>query len=747
MSDVTGPETADDPWAKDATGEDTPPPGSEGGPAASDGDGPVNETEALRLLTPSGPDAEERAEADHAALIADRIAERLREQAPGLSIHNLTLFNDTVSFRGGLAFGGTPDGSGRAEGGLVPIADDVQNAQVEHFVPPSRYPEILDALGERRLVVLAAGPGSGRYATAVNLLAEALALHATDAPSGGCHEVTEPEAVIAHDWIPPHKNAGYLLALEETERNAAARDLDLNRLRATAAKVAETHSFMVIVTGPPQGALARAAEESPYVCVGLGDLDLVEVVRHRVLGPAPQPVEAARLEWELTASRALDALREQPRPEVAVRIARALRTGRDLAAEVARLRDPSGQVHQWFLRHDGREGREDAADICFALSAAVHEGMGYLTVADAALKLHAAVMDPAPGPATVRFAARLTHEQPWLTMAPPDGSPNAAPRLRFRSPLLPQAVLSYAWTHLDGYRAPLVDWLRVSLWRAPDPAVRAQAAVAAGILAWSDPHHALHRFLKAWAGSKSVPIRQGAATALAVVAQRAEYTAWVWALLEQWVGTGGSALDRRLAKTAATAVRGLLGRQDPGRALAVLRAALDWRDDWGNLAPVAWSAAQLIDHGAEREVLAALLAWSAPQDLSPMVAKTLSVFLFAALQPYAGDGASGPSAGRPPRLLTLAPEIAPRLEELWARALARKPVQDRALEALRVWIDEYASRDHAAFGSLRALLTGIARRPGKHRQRLDYWLARWAADPARSSPTAARLLHAVRELP
>ncbi|OIK24717.1 hypothetical protein [Streptomyces malaysiense] len=746
MSDITGSETADDPWTEDATGEDPPPPDSAGGPAVPDGDGPVNETEALRLLTLGGQEAQERAEADHAASIADRIAERLREQAPGLSIHNLTLFNDTVSFRGGLAFGGAAGRAGRAGSGLVPITEDVRNAQVEHFVAPSRYPEILDALGEHRLVVLAVGPGSGRYATAVNLLAEALALHVADGPPGGCHEVTDLGAATAHDWVPPHENAGYLLTLEEAAQDIV-RDIDLSWLRATAAKVAKTHSFMVVVTGAPRGALARAAEESPYVCVELGDLDLVEVVRHRVLGPAPEPVRAARLERELSACRALDALREQPRLEVAVRIARALRTGRDLAAEVARLRDPSGQVHQWFLRNEGREGQGDAAAICFALAAAVHDGMTYLTVADAALKLHTAVVDPAPDPAAIRFAARLAQEQPWLTMASPDGSPNAAPRLRFRNPLLPQAVLSYAWTHLDGFRAPLVDWLRVSLWRAPDPAVRAQAAVAAGILAWSDPHHALHRFLKAWAGSKSVPIRQGAATALAVVAQRAEHTAWVWALLEQWVGTGGSALDRRLAKTAATAVRGLLGRQDPRRALAVLRAALDWGDDWGHLAPVAWSSAHLIDQGAEREVLAALLAWSAPQDLSPMVAKTLSVFLFTVLQPYGGDGAAGPPAGRPPRLLTAAPGLGPELEELWARALARKPVQDRALEALRVWIDQYASRDRAAFESLRVLLTKIARRPGKHRQRLDYWLARWAADPARPSPTAARLLHAVRELP
>ncbi|MBC9729377.1 hypothetical protein [Streptomyces sp. TRM68367] len=710
-----------------------------------DEDGPVNESDALLLLASGGQDAEERAEAERAASIADLIAARLREQTSGLSIRNLTVFNDSVSFSGGLAVGGARSrGGGKgaegAGGGLVPIAEDVQDAHVENFVPPSRYLEILESLGERYLVVLAVAPGSGREATAVNLLAEALALHATDAPPGGCHRITDPAAVTGHGWSPPHKNAGYLLLLEDTA-GEAARTLDLNWLTATGSALKEVRSFMVVVTGMPQGALARAADESSYVCVELGDVDLVAVVESHVLGPAPEAPAETRLRRALADSGAVDALHEQPRPEVAVRIAMALRAGRDLAAEVGRVRDPSEQVHQWFLRH------EDPVDTCFALAAAVHEETGYLTVADAALKLHTAVAGTAPGAGTIRFAERLVHEQPWLTVAPPKGSTDAASQVRFRSPLLKQAVLSYAWTRLDGYRAPLIDWLRVSLWRDPDPEVRAKAAVAAGILAWNDPEHALHRFLRAWAGSKSVPIRQGAATALAVVAQRAELTAWVWEMLEQWVSTGGTAMDRRLAKTAATAVRGLLGRQDPRRALAMLAAALDWRDDWGNLAPVAWSAVHLIDNGQEREVLDAFLTWSAPQDVSPMVSKTLSAFLFTALQPYAGDDTPGPSAGRQPRLLSRARELQPELEELWARALARKPVQDRALEALRVWIDQYASRDRSAFESLRLLVRGIALRPGKHRQRLEYWLARWAADPARPSPAAARLLHTVRELP
>lgn len=709
--------------------------------SAPDEDGPVNESDALRSLSPNRSEAEERAEAEQAASIADLIAERLREQTTGLRIHNLTLFNDAVSFGGGFAAGGVRDGpGGPAAGGLVPISEHTQQGFVESFVPPPHYPEVLDSLGTHHLVVLAAPRGSGREATAVNLLVEALVLNASDGSSGGCHRVTDQTAVLGQGWTPPHKNAGYLL-LVDGGRQEAAQHLDLNWLTAAASALEAADSFMVVITGIAQGSLARAAGESPYVCTDIGEVDLMTIVEQHVLGQAPESAAVTELRRSLTTSMASHVLREQPRPEVAVRIAGVLRAGGDLSTEVARLRDPGEQVHQWFQRSAG-----DPLDVSFAVAAAVHDGAGYLTVADAALKLHESVTKTKADGESIRFAERLVHEQAWLAVAPPAGDSGGPPQVQFRSPLVPQAVLTHAWTRLDGYRAPMVEWLRLSLWRDPDPEVRARAAVAAGILAWADPQYALHRFLRTWASSKSVPIRQGAATAMSVVAQRTEHTAWVWSLLEDWV-TGSTAADRRLAKTAATAVRGLLGRQEPVRALAVLRAALDWRDDWGNLAPVAWSAVHLVDRGGEREVLDAFLAWSAPQDLSPMVAKTLSAFLFTTLQPCAGEDGAGPLRDRMPRLLTHAREVMPELEELWARSLARQPVLDRALDALRTLIDRYADRDRAAFESLRLLVTGIASRPGKHRQRMEYWLGRWAAEPGRASPAAARLLHAVRELP
>lgn len=534
--------------------------------------------------------------------------------------------------------------------------------------------------------------------------------------------------------------------LDETDTEAT-HALDLNQLTATATALKSADCFMVVVTGPPRGALARAADRSSYVWRELGTLDPYRIVERRVLGASPDASGMAELRHVLASSGARELLREQPQPDIATRVSSALRAYRDLAAEVARMRDPSDQVHQWFVRHD------NPAAVCFALAATVLEGSSYLTVADAAWKLYAAVASdpgasPAPSPVALRFSDRLAHEQPWIVVDPCGGRKGGPPQVRFRSPLLRQAVLTYAWTSLDGYRGHVVDWLRQLLFRGRDTEVRAKAAVAAGVLAWSDPQHALHRYLRSWAGSQSWPLRQGAATALSVVAGGRNTPHGPGTCSTSGWPPAARRPTMRLAKTAATAVGGLLGRQDPRRAMDVLRTALGWRDDWANLLPVAWSAVHLIDQGCGRDVLSAFLQWSAPQDRSPMVSKTLSAFLFTALQPGSDAGASGVRCSEPlPHLLARCSHFQPQLEELWARSLARKPVQDRALEALRTWVTTYGNADRDVLASLKPLVVGVARRPGKHRDRLDYYLGQWAADPDRPSPAAAELLHAVRRLP
>ncbi|MFC7987288.1 hypothetical protein [Streptomyces sp. NPDC057336] len=716
---------------------------------AEEHDGPVSEQDALRLLVDgSGRDDAERHEALRAGALADEIARRLNADASGTRIGTLALFNDSVTFGGGFHPGGTRAG---ASGPAVAPASAMDPAELtghtELFLPPDGYEEAVDALRERRVLVLTGPPGSGREATAVNLLAEAQVME--DGGAGGCHWLLTPSAVLRAGWEPPVKDAGYLAVLEDgpdglrefaaafgTSGGAGQWASVVSALRSADCLLVLTggHDLEVLAAGPGGDQVAR----HPVTPV-----DPLALVERRVLGHGGGPDARAELHALLERTGATTALREQPAARNAARLASVIRADGDVTAAVAQLRDPSEQVRAWFNRY-----REPEA-VAFALAAAVLEECGYLTVAEAAVHLRAALTEPETAPPDLRFADRLGHEQQWIRLELPDESRLAPgpPRVRFRNALLAQTILAYAWNALDGRRDAILQWLR-RLLNHTDLQVRARAAVAAGVLALADPHYAVHRFLTTWAGSTSWPLRQAAATALGVAGSRPETAEAVWELLHRWARGDASAYQRRLAGTAANAVGGLLGRTAPERAVVVLRAALDREGDWGTLPAVAWGGVHLVHQRQTAALLDAYLEWSEPQDLSPMVVKSLSAFVFAVSVPYeepvvdaAGTDADRTRVPGVPVLLSELPRYPERLAELWARALARKPVQDAALDALRDWIDDYADACPGALEAIGVLLLSVARRPGRHRERLTWWLEKWAADRRSPSANAARLLH------
>ncbi|MEU6271794.1 hypothetical protein ABZ871_05120 [Streptomyces populi] len=716
-------------------------------------DGPVSERDALRALTEGGDHEDpERSEALRAGAIADGIARRLSADASGTRIGTLALFNETVSFGGGFHPGGTRHTESRSDGALVVTLDPSELADhTELFVQPDGYEEAVDALRERRLLVLTGPPGSGREAAAVNLLGEALAIDGSGA--GGCHRLLMPSAVLEPGWEPPVKHSGYFAVLDDgpaavarfTSAFGSGGARSVAQWTAVVAALRDSDSLLVLTGGHGLEVLAAGPGGEHFAHHPLAPVDPVTVVERRVLGHGGSPDAYTDLHALMERTGAVAALREQPAVRNAARLASVISADGDTAAEVARLRDPSEQVRAWFNRF-----REPEA-VAFAFAAAVLEDSGYLTVADAAVKLRAALTEAELAPPDLRFGDRLGHEQQWIELYLSDGAGLAAgpPRVRFRNGLLSQAILGYGWNALDGWREAVLSWLH-GLLRHPDLEVRARAAVGAGVLALADPQYAVHRFLTGWAGSTSWPLRQAAATALGVAGSRPETADAVWDLLRHWARGGSSAQQRRLAGTAANTVGGLLGRTAPERAVAVLHDALDRGDDWGTLPAVAWGGVHLVEQGQAAPLLDAYLAWSEPQDMSPLVVKTLSAFVFAVSRPYrppvtglaapASDSARVPDV---PVLLSELPRHHERLARLWARALARRPVQDAALEALRQWVDEYADRCPGALDNIAHLLASIARRPGRHHERLEWWLDKWARDRDRPSKNAARLLRSL----
>ncbi|MFF5425678.1 MULTISPECIES: hypothetical protein [unclassified Streptomyces] len=729
-----------------ASAEPAPPPAPADPPEAApeserrgtgaDQDGPVSSTDALRSLAGGGAtDDPERSEAQRAGAIADLVAQRLSADASGTRIGTLALFNDTVSFGGGFHTDGGGRPRGRAatgEGSVLPLDAAELDDHTARFVRPPGYRSALGLLGERRLLVLTGPSGSGREATAVNLLAEALALAGADG-GGICHRLLDPADLLAPGWEPPVSSSGYVAHVGDGP-DGARHFRALPRLLPAVVAALRARGCHLVLTGGQDLAVAVRGDGGAAVAVhDLAPVDPMAVLERRVLGLGAAPEAYAELRARCASGGVTDTLRELPAARHAARLAAEIAAGRDVAAAAAALRDPSDQVRAWFDRHRHPEA------VAFALAAAVLQECGYLTVAEAAVKLRAALTEPSPAPPDVRFRDRLGDEQQWIRL---DGSAGGPPRVRFRNALVGQVVLLYAWTGLDGWREALLSWLRQLLGHH-DLEVRARAAVAAGVLARADHHYAVHRYLTAWAAGESWPLRQAAATALGVAGGDADSTDAVWALLHDWARGGSSARERRLAGTAANTAGGLLGRTAPDRAVAVLRDALDRGDDWGTLPSVAWSGVHLVHQGQAGPLLAAYLDWSAPQDLSPMVMKSLSAFVFATTRPYEAS-ADGPVDGVPgvPLLLSELPAHRAALAELWARALARRPVQESALLALREWIDTYADRWRpGTLDALAGLLTDVARRPGSHRERLLWWLNKWAHDRERPSRNAA-VLHA-----
>ncbi|RMI41439.1 hypothetical protein [Streptomyces triticirhizae] len=705
-----------------------------------DEDGPVDVAAALRgLAGGGGADDEERSEAARAGALADRIVEQLRSETAGTRIGTLALFNDSVSFGGGFRVGGADEGRGgpvRGALAAVRLAETELVGHTERFVAPEGYADAVEALREHHLLLLTGPPGSGREAAAVNLLGEVLAVTGV---AGSCHRLLDPGRPLSAGWEPPTEVGAYLALLDEDAPSMSAAP-DGERARAltgAAERLRTIGSYLVLVGGQELAMVAPTVSGAAWFA--MAPVDPVAILERRVLGEESEAHERARLRELLERSNATLALRERPSAGHAAGLADVISTGGDLDAAVRALRDPSDQVTAWFSRHRAPE------QLAFALATAVLEGSRYLTVSDAALALRSMLSPQDECPPDVRYRDRIAVDQPWIELVSPASSGLAAqPAVRFRSPLLRQAVLGYAWTRLDGRRDATLRWLR-GLLTHPDVEVRAHAAVAAGMVSWTDLDYALHRFLTPWAASASWPLRQAAATALGVAGSQPETAEPVWALLHEWARSGANRRGHRLAGTAANAAGGWLGRDAPERALRVLRDALDRGEDWGTLTPVAWSGLRLIHRGRAAEVLAAYRTWSQPQDGAPLTARALSAFVFAAGTALPEkDLPEAPPDAVPevPLLLALAGRFHPLLSTLWARALARSPVQEAALDVLRRWLDDHLPRlPGSAFKEVVALFEEVAATPGsRHRERLLYWLHRWARDGDTPSRNAA-LLH------
>jgi hypothetical protein len=674
---------------------------------------------------PSRDEALHRLRGDAAELSSVRSAKIISEGIDRIDgVTNVNLFQGEFTVEGDFLAGARGRGPVGRRAAKTRIDPKLIEELSGYYVPAAGFESGVSLLSLNNLLLISGPARTGRRTRALATLAEAMRRVGIEP------EVFELTGDVLGNmaWRVPRQRCGLVVVdRPRGQHKFASESIGDDWLSYAADRLGECGSFMVVVTGPVRGSLAAAPRRADFVLEELDLPDPMEIVRRRVLGEVPW-LSGEELDRRLGETLLAEILDERDDPAFAARaaaaVADALRVEGDLEGVVAGLRNHDEQVSEWLAADP------DQADIAFVLATAALEGATYLNVADAAVALYRE-LDGGSASMGPRFLRKLMSERTWIEhVAQPDDSA-APPVLRFRHPRLRPAVLGLSWFELDGARAKILQWLTRLAGHA-DVEVRARAAGAAGILASNDFEHGLHRYLMPWGDAKTATLRQSAALGLNVASSGGTHTEAAWSHIEQWAELVDydEYKSSNLPATAALAVGGPLGVENPRRALRVLRT-LVCNGHWGLMEPAALTTHLLLEAGRTDEVLDALMEWTESATEEEPVAKALTMFAFAA-----GEEGAGETGADRPVLLPSASKHRDTLPELWGRALSCEPVRPLAMEALRAWV-RVADADPSTYGVVLDMLAGIADRSDDDFGRLQHALRGWAEDPDDPSEVAA----------
>lgn len=641
------------------------------------------------------------------------------------NVTNLNVFQGDFSVDGDFVAGaGRRPASGKAKRRLERTELD---PTVEHYVEPTGFQSGVDTLHRANLAIFSGPARTGRRSRALATLIRVLSR--TDP----AYEIFELGGNVLGNpaWKPPRQRCG-LLIVDQPRGNArpAAEAIDDEWLSSISGQLAEHGCYLAVVTAPVHGALG-----TEFVLEDLELPDPLEIVRKRIHNALPW-LSNEDIDAELAGTGLAEIFLERDDPRFAAKaagvIVEALRAEADLAAAVAKLLDPVDEVREWL----GTD--PDLAEIAFTLATAVLEGASYLNVSDAAMSLYRKIGGGA-GALTPRYLRGLIAARGWIEYVQPD-DPVEPAVVRFRRENLRQVVLTRIWFELDGVRSRVLDWLTKLAGHA-DVEVRARAAVAAGALATKDFEHGLYTYLQPWGNTDSALLRQSAAKGLNVAGRVSGHTDRVWTQVERWanqVRYDGTTL--RLPATAALTAGGL-GRDNPRRALKVLRTLI-CEGDWDLLPSATASALELVEAGRVPEILEEFLEWTESTEPDDAVTKALAVFVVVA--DSAGRAGDDEDAAGRPVLLASTWDNRDALAELWGRALDREAVRAMAVDAVKSWVRQ-ADKEPEVADTVLYLLDGIAERGDQDFRRLQHTLQELAEDQDDPSDAAVEFYHELVE--
>ncbi|MGN9765432.1 hypothetical protein ACTMS2_09685 [Micromonospora sp. SD12] len=461
------------------------------------------------------------------------------------------------------------------------------------------YSKLVSAARSRRLVIIQAPRGRGKFAAAMRLCAEA----------GILQFVAYRPTVL----------------IEEIARTVKADTAHLIEGMTPAVAQALTAASLTDVE-------SRLAARSRVVITVSDEITFLDPGVHQfvvTLGPPPahREVLRARLTYLVGASRCAQAL---DRPDVMKLFVEEItgesscdqvaafawhlyecwgEGGPDVEAVRARTRhSKEHEVEGWFLSLPTTSLK------ALAISLALLDGLPYQTVAATAeslaklLELPSATTTTRPDKFAESRTARINAIRAELTWEDVPSRLGAVPAqvIRFLNSAYPPIVLRLVSDEYDDVRDNLLEWLR-NLAGHPDDAVRIRAAAGVGVLADRSFERILRTVIQPWARSRSERRRELAAYALQDPGNRPHLQRQVLALVDEWAAPSAS---WQLQAAAARVYGAALGGDFPDRALDQLnRLAVTGSAEVG--LAISYSLAELVDadHGKAGRVLDLVVRW------------------------------------------------------------------------------------------------------------------------------------------
>ena len=623
-----------------------------------------------------------------------------------------------------------------AVGGV--LSEDLDKVRAV-YVAPSLYAQAQRILAEKHILILWGQAHWGKWTTALHLLS---ALHAEAIfeinPDVNLEELRSSEI---------ESKRGYVI---DTLAPGSAENLNAFTLNRLSSRLKEQHSHLVITVDSRvplsketlSGYLVvwsdvpdRAQLLEKHLACYLADKDMLARARELSQADAVQQLLSTHLLPGETDRLA----------ELLARVVRSeLKLEEALARFEARARQ---QVEAWFEAHTDLEERS------FMLSLAVFNGANYQVVVEADERLQSLIKPPPAEdelPVTDSVfsstrSRRVREACAHLVQGYEEAEFGRSPveLIVLDNPTFQPAVLHYTWHEHDRLRGPLLKWLG-HLGFHPSFDVRARAAAAVGELSKYSFGYIRGEILLPWANHQDSRARAAAALALGIPAWEGEFAPQVLGLLHHWSTLRN---NWRLCWAAATAYGGLVGLRFPDTALRDLYTIAQ-AEDLRLFGALSRSVAGLFQAGRlvpdyYLKVIDSLIEWTTDPKAKIVTLTGLLIFLELALE----DKVEADLEGRVwPTLLWLAQEdeaYQNRVTSLWRRALNTKSARKPALETLRQWL-LIVDDDTRLYPSIEQIIIVLANRgTDRERERLCFYLDRWASHPEEKSKSAARILSAL----